>query len=395
MPPRACARPAERSSSSATASSGPGGRLGAVPGAAVGIGSRVGGLGERGVQPRGARRATPSGRPPSAPAGGGSAPARRTRAGPASTAGVAASGRDPELLGRAPDEQRLADRVGRRELQQPPRVGRESVEPPPEAVLDAGERPGRRREAEAARQLGRRSCRAAAPAAPADCRASRRRSGRGRASSSGPGTTVVEQRARVGSSASPRSASSGRPASSRSSPAPARRRQAPPTPRAAGARRTRAPARRPRRATGSRRRRRTAAAPRRRRTAGRAPPARRGSGPERRPARGPNATPQRVALGLGERVEPVEHRRAQLVQPRVRQLHLRLDARDAGDPESGRLVGGVAQQRRLADPGLAADDEHRALPAAHVLEQPVQLPRARPIGPAASAGARQSSRSRA
>ena len=62
---------------------------------------------------------------------------------------------DPEPLGRAPHEQRLAHRIGRGELQQPPGVGRERVEPPPEAVLDAAGQPDRRREREAARQLGR------------------------------------------------------------------------------------------------------------------------------------------------------------------------------------------------------------------------------------------------
>ena len=45
----------------------------------------------------------------------------------------------------------------------------------------------------------------------------------------------------------------------------------------------------------------------------------------------------------------VQQRRAQLVQPGVRQLHLRLDARDLRDPESGGPLGGVAQQRGLAD----------------------------------------------
>jgi hypothetical protein len=42
--------------------------------------------------------------------------------------------------------------------------------------------------------------------------------------------------------------------------------------------------------------------------------------------------------------------------PGERQLHLRLDARDLRDAESGRLPSGVAQQRGLADARLAADD---------------------------------------
>jgi hypothetical protein len=38
--------------------------------------------------------------------------------------------------GGSPQQERIADRVGRRELHQSQRVGGEVVEPPPEALLD-------------------------------------------------------------------------------------------------------------------------------------------------------------------------------------------------------------------------------------------------------------------
>ena len=65
---------------------------------------------------------------------------------------------------------------------------------------------------------------------------------------------------------------------------------------------------------------------------------------------------ERVPLRSRERVKAVEQRRAELMDPRERQLHLGLGARDLLDAERDRLPGRVPQQRRLADPGLAADD---------------------------------------
>ena len=276
---------------------GPGGRLGAVPCAPVGMGLGIGGLGERGVQRvalgRGCR-----------------AIRRRAHQRVAESdlradleqVGVDRRRRgvriDAEPLGRPPHEQRLAHRIGRGELQQPPGVGRERVEPPPEAVLDAGRRPAAagRRSRPPARP---RSCRAAAPAGRADCRGSRRRSGRATRSSIRPGTTVSSsaRASAVVEPAQPQLRQARQAAARRS--ARARRRRAPPTPRAAGARRTRAPARRRRRATGSRRRRRAAAAPRRRRTSGRAWPGRRGSGRERSPGARPSATLRATCWGSG------------------------------------------------------------------------------------------------
>ena len=86
----------------------------------------------------------------------------------------------------------------------------------------------------------------------------------------------------------------------------------------------------------------------------------------------PERDPQRVSLRAGQCLEPVEHRRAQLMQAGEGELHLGLDARDPGDAALRGLLGDVLQQRRLADPGLAAQDQHRALPRADALQQAVQ-----------------------
>ncbi len=63
--------------------------------------------------------------------------------------------------------------------------------------------------------------------------------------------------------------------------------------------------------------------------------------------------PQRILLRHRKPLNPVKHRRAQLLQPGERQLHLRLDARDPLNPAAGRPPGQVVQQRRLACPRLA------------------------------------------
>jgi len=44
---------------------------------------------------------------------------------------------DSEPFGCLPHQQRLADGIGRRDLQQAPSFSWESVEPPPEALFDA------------------------------------------------------------------------------------------------------------------------------------------------------------------------------------------------------------------------------------------------------------------
>ena len=81
---------------------------------------------------------------------------------------------------------------------------------------------------------------------------------------------------------------------------------------------------------------------------------------------------QRVALRAGQGVEPVEHRRAQLLQRGERQPGLRLHARGARHLAVGRPLGHVGQQRRLADPRLAPQHQRPALAGAHRVQQPVE-----------------------
>jgi hypothetical protein len=50
-----------------------------------------------------------------------------------------------------------------------------------------------------------------------------------------------------------------------------------------------------------------------------------------------------IPLRTGQRVQPIEHRRAQLMQPGERQLHLRLDAGDPDDPTPGHQAEDVLQ----------------------------------------------------
>jgi hypothetical protein len=55
-----------------------------------------------------------------------------------------------------------------------------------------------------------------------------------------------------------------------------------------------------------------------------------------------------------------------------RQLHLRLHTRDLRDSEACGLTSGMVQQRRLADPRLAPNNQRRALSAAHIRQQPIK-----------------------
>ena len=81
---------------------------------------------------------------------------------------------------------------------------------------------------------------------------------------------------------------------------------------------------------------------------------------------------QRVLLRLGQRIEPVEQRCAELMDPGERQLHLGFHACDLGHTESRRMTRHVPEQRRLADAGLAPDDQNRALTLSRLCEQSVE-----------------------
>ena len=86
----------------------------------------------------------------------------------------------------------------------------------------------------------------------------------------------------------------------------------------------------------------------------------------------PQRDAERATLRLGQRPEPAEHRRAQLVQPRVGEFHLRLDAGHAGHPETGHLGDQLPQQFRLADPRLSPDDQDGTAASSHVRDEPSQ-----------------------
>ena len=338
MPPRASARAAERSSSSATCSSGPGAawarcharRSGSVSASVASASAACSAERSAGDAERyAAERAS----------GWRNRIWGRISSRSASTAGVAASGSIPSRSAARHTQQRLAHRIGRGELQQPAGVGRQRVEPAPEAVLDAVGQPDRRGRREAARQLGRAHA------------ARQLQQGERIAARLGddPVTNALvdparddrlEQRACVGVV---------EPA----------QRPAPADPPAvlAGL------------ADGEHERHRLRQQPARdelehqgrgivepleivhdaqqRPRLGHA-----GDQPERGQrdeeavgrlaGREPQRDPEGDLLRLGQRIQLVEHRRAQLVQSRVRQLHLGLDAGDLHDPEAGGLLDDVA-----------------------------------------------------
>ena len=82
----------------------------------------------------------------------------------------------------------------------------------------------------------------------------------------------------------------------------------------------------------------------------------------------------RILLPLGDVGQPVQQRRAQLVQPRERQLRLGLHACRLHHPVAVIPPDQVLEQRRLADPGLTPDDEGSTDAAAHAGKEFVELP---------------------
>ena len=89
-----------------------------------------------------------------------------------------------------------------------------------------------------------------------------------------------------------------------------------------------------------------------------------GTSPDSRPS----ATRSARAWGGGRPSSSVEHRGAELVESRERQLHLRLDAGDLHDSEPGGPLREVSQQRGLSDPGFAANHRNPALALAHAID---------------------------
>jgi hypothetical protein len=80
-------------------------------------------------------------------------------------------------------------------------------------------------------------------------------------------------------------------------------------------------------------------------------------------------TAQRGLLRGGQPVQPSQAGPQQLVQAGERELVLGLDA---GAPQYGHIPGvalGVAEERGLPDPGLAAEYQHGAAATARLLQQ--------------------------
>ncbi len=67
-------------------------------------------------------------------------------------------------------------------------------------------------------------------------------------------------------------------------------------------------------------------------------------------------------------------RAKELEQRPERDLRLRLDPARAQQPHPGRALGGVVQQRRLADPGVAAERQHGAGARSRPLESKLDVP---------------------
>ena len=81
---------------------------------------------------------------------------------------------------------------------------------------------------------------------------------------------------------------------------------------------------------------------------------------------------KRTALRAGKVLQVIEERCAQLLQPRVRELHLRLDANRPGNAAPGRVPHQILQQRALADSGLPAQHQRPARTRAHTRHQLIQ-----------------------
>ena len=81
---------------------------------------------------------------------------------------------------------------------------------------------------------------------------------------------------------------------------------------------------------------------------------------------------KRIALRAGKALDAIQKRRAQLLQPRVRELHLRLDSGRPGDAAPRRVLHQILQQRTLAYPGLTAQHQRPAQTRAHARHQLIQ-----------------------
>jgi hypothetical protein len=81
---------------------------------------------------------------------------------------------------------------------------------------------------------------------------------------------------------------------------------------------------------------------------------------------------ERLALRDWKTAEPIEERRAQLVQTGESELHLGFHPRALDDGQIRRRADGVLEQGRLPDPSLASQHQHPAPAGSHVAEQRVE-----------------------
>jgi hypothetical protein len=79
-----------------------------------------------------------------------------------------------------------------------------------------------------------------------------------------------------------------------------------------------------------------------------------------------------VALRSRKVLQASHERRAELMQPRKGELHLRLNPRRPHEAAAGRVLNQVLQQRALAHARLAAQHERAARARAHIRQQPIQ-----------------------
>ena len=371
-PPRACARPAERSSSAATSSSGPAAACARCQARRSGSSSGSVDLGQRAVHAPAlaSRRRSVDRRAHERMA---EPDPRADVEQPGSRRGLERRARDPE-----PRRRRATPAAGRRRAR-PPRPAAAAASPRAAPRAAAGSSPRSGPTAAAA---------SGSPNPPASCAAENPRGSSSSASglprvsatirsrtrsSSRPGTTVASS-ARASSSARPceRAAPAGRrarapslgsrtantiatdSASSRRATNPRTWREAPSSHWASSTKQSSGCSS----ATSASR---LSAAERDQEAVGRVP------------GREPERDAQSALLGLRKRVEPAEQRRAELMQPGERQLHLGLDPGDLRDPESGGPVRDMlAAAPILPTPGFAPDDQDGAVAVARVFQESVE-----------------------
>jgi hypothetical protein len=91
-----------------------------------------------------------------------------------------------------------------------------------------------------------------------------------------------------------------------------------------------------------------------------------------RPGADAERGPQRRALRIGQALETIQHRRAQLMQRGEGELHLRLDPHHPRDPAAVRTPGQVVKQSGLAYPRLAPHHQRPARAGADRLDQLIE-----------------------